>query len=208
MSRAYRHPSRICLDDDQQQQHSRTSSNLQRANYIAGELLITLHHFHRDPRQHRQVRAEITAIAYWMNFFLEECEQIVAQTAEPRPDLIKLSSRVVCDRCKERLRSRRHNDGQTDGHEDLAPDSVWEAQVRFLLARSNRVASYLFEQACCSSNLKKFPECLTKLTDALLRQQRHLEQIGAEETKLVVEARSGRCAKCGQALEGSPEPVH
>src|SRR5438128_2325049 len=99
---AYQHPRRLCFGDDHLQQHRRNSSKLQKANYIAGELLIALHRFHRDPRQYRCVRAEIIAIAYWMNFLLEECEQIVAQTAEQRPDLIKLISRVVCSQCREK----------------------------------------------------------------------------------------------------------
>jgi hypothetical protein len=163
--------------------------------------------FQRDPRQYRWVRAEIIAIAYWMNFFLEECEQVVAQTAEQRPDLISLSARVVCNQCREKLHSaRRHNQRQAED-KGLTPETVWEAQVESLLASTNRVAIDLFEQACCSSDPKKFPECLTKLRNAVLRQQRYLAQIGAKETKLSAESQSVTCAECGESIsiEQAPE---
>jgi len=69
------------------------------------------------------------------------------------------------------------------------------------------VALDLFEQGCGSSDLKNFPECLTKLTNALLRQQRHLAQIAAKEIKIAVKPGSAKCVECGQSVKQSAESV-
>src|SRR5206468_12862013 len=81
----YRNPSRICFDADQLQRHRRLSYMLQQADCLAGELLLMLRRFHRNPRHCRRVRAEIIAVAQWMNFLTEECEYIITETAERRP---------------------------------------------------------------------------------------------------------------------------
>ena len=92
----YRNPSRICFDADQLQRHRRLSYMLQQADCLAGELLLMLRRLHRNPRHCRQVRAEIVAVAQWMNFLTEECEYIITETAERRPDGVTLSWGVLC----------------------------------------------------------------------------------------------------------------
>jgi hypothetical protein len=205
---SYRNPSRICFDADQLQRHRRLSYMLQQAGYVAGELLLMLRRrFHRNPRHYRRVRAEIIAIAQWMNFLAEECEYIVTETAERRPDGVKLSWGVLCKGCREKTASATRRRGRTNAYEHLKPNPSWGAQLDFLLTCTKRVALDLFELSCESSDLKKFPECLTKLTNALLRQQRHLAHIAAKETKIEVKCGSDKCEECGQSAEQSAESV-
>ena len=208
MNRAtYRNPSRICFDADQLQRHRRLSYMLQQADCLAGELLLMLRRLHRNPRHCRRVRAEIVAVAQWMNFLTEECEYIVTETAERRPDGVTLSWGVLCKGCREKTASATHRRGRTNAYEHLQPNPSWRAQLEFLLTCTKRVALDLFEQGCGSSDLKNFPECLTKLTNALLRQQRHLAQIAAKEIKIEVQCGSSKCVECGQSVKQSAESV-
>jgi hypothetical protein len=183
------------------EEHRRYGEKLQRLNYIAGELLIGLRRQYRNRRQYLAVQAEITAIACWMNFLVEQLERIIAQSAEQNPVLIKLKARIVCHDCRPKSRSAPHHYGQGNVAEARPDIAVWQAQVTFLLALTDRVAGDLFEQICASSDLKKVPECLVKLRSALLRQKRYLEKIGAEETKFLVESVSDRCAACGESIQ-------
>src|SRR5439155_25233573 len=189
MNRAtYRNPSRICFDADQLQRHRRLSYMLQQADCLAWELLLMLRRFDCNPRHRRQVRAEIIAVAQWMNFLTEECEYIVTETAERRPDGVTLSWGVLCKRCREKSASATHRRGRTNAYEHLQPNPSWRTQVEFLLTCIQRVALDLFEQGCGSSDLKNFPECLTKLTNA-------------------VKCGSSKCVECGQSVEQSAESV-
>src|SRR5437870_12584038 len=93
---SYRNPSRICFDADQLQRHRRLSYMLQQADCLAGELLLMLRRLHRNPRHCRRVRAEIVAVAQWMNFLTEECEYLVTEHAERGTGGVDLSREVRC----------------------------------------------------------------------------------------------------------------
>src|ERR1019366_6440559 len=177
---------------------------LQKAMYVAIEQLGMLWHLHHDPRQSPQIRADITAVAQWINFLIDQREHIAIEITEQRPDLVKLGGRVVCERCR---KGAKDNSGKTSGHEDSAPPPIWKTQLEFLLACTKRVGVELFEQDCASYNLRKFPDCLTKLVSALLRQRRCLSSMGAEETSIEVEHSSNSCAECGQPINPPPAAV-
>jgi hypothetical protein len=177
---------------------------LQKAMYVAIEQLGMLRRFHRDPRQSPQIRADITAVAQWINFLFEQREHIVIEITEQRPDLVTLGGRVVCERCR---KGARDNCSKTSGHEDSAPPPIWKAQLEFLLACTKRVGVELFERNCASYNLRKFPDCLAKLANALLRLRRYLSSMGAGETRIEVEYSSESCAECGQPINPPPAAV-
>jgi|SRR5208282_1959409 hypothetical protein len=174
---------------------------LQKAMYVASEQLGMLRHIYHDPRQSPQIRAEITAVAQWINFLIDQREHIAIEITKQRPDLVKLGGRVVCETCGKRARDNR---GKASGHESSVPPPIWKTQLEFLLACAERVGVELFEQDCAFYNLGKFPDCLAKLVSALLRQRRCLLSMGAGETRIEVEHCSISCAECGQPINLPP----
>ena len=186
------------------QTSSEIDHELQKAMYVGIELLGMLRHFHHDPRQSAQIRAEITAVAQWINFLIDQREHIAIEMTNQRPDLVKLGGRVVCESCR---KGAKDNGSKTSGHEDSAPPPIWKAQLEFLLACTKRVGVELFERNCASYNLRKFPDCLAKLANALLRLRRYLSSMGAGETRIEVEYSSESCAECGQPINPPPAAV-
>jgi len=176
---------------------------LQKAMYIAIELLAMLRRFHRDPRRNPQIRADITAVAQWTNFMTEQLEHIAIGTTHQRPDLVKLGGRLVCERCRKGARDNRDRISALE--DSTSPPPVWKTQLEFLLARTKTVGMEIFAQECISYNLREFPNCLAKLTNALLRLQRYLVPFRAAETKIEVEHHSHTCAECGQMVELASE---
>jgi hypothetical protein len=176
---------------------------LQKAMYVTIEQLRMLRHFHHDPRQSPQIQADITAVAQWINFLIDQREHIAIEMTNQRPDLVKLGGRVVCESCR---KGAKDNGSKTSGHEDSAPPPIWRTQLEFLLACTKRVGVELFEQDCASYNLK-FPACLAKLVSALLRQRRCLSSMAAGETRIEVKHCSDSCAECGQPINPLPEAV-
>jgi hypothetical protein len=167
--------------------------------YVASELLKMLRCLHRDPRQSPQVRAEITAVAQWLNFLLEQHEQIAVEPTEQALDLVKLGGRLLCDACRQRAKDNRYPTGAQE--DSASPSPIWKTQLEFLLACTKRVGRELFAQDCASYSLGKFPRCLAKLMNALLRQRRYLASTEGRKTNIVVEHCSNGCAQCGQPIE-------
>lgn len=178
------------------QTSSEIDHELQKAMFVGIELLGMLRHFHHDPRQSAQIRAEITAVAHWINFLLDQREHIAIEIDTQRPDLVKLGGRIVCERCRKSAKDNRNASAQKDS----APPPIWKTQLEFLLARTNKVGMELFEQECSSSSPRKFPDCLAKLANTLRRQRRYLASMGSGELRIEVEHCSDSCAECGQPI--------
>jgi hypothetical protein len=163
--------------------------------YVATEQLKMLWLLRRDRRASCQIRAEITAVSQWIAFLSQQREHVI-ETGNQRPDVVRLGARIVCDACRNDAGDNRD---QTSPQNGLAQLPIWTKQLEFLLASTKRVGSELFVHACASYSLERFPECLTKLVNALLKQR----QTGAAETRSAVEHRSDTCGKCGKAMESS-----
>jgi hypothetical protein len=179
---------------------SEVDHELQKAMYIAMEQLGMLRHFHNDRRHSAQIRADITALAQWIDFLINQREHMAIEIATLRPDIVKLEGRIVCERCRKGAREN----PKTSGREDSEPPPIWKTQLEFLLDCTKRVGVELFEQECVSYALRNFPDCLAKLTHTLLRQRRFLSSMGSGETTIEVRHCSGSCAECGQPINPPP----
>jgi hypothetical protein len=185
------------------QTSSQIDLELQKALYVGIELVGMLRHFHHDPRQFAQIRGEITAVAHWMNFLLAQREHITIEIDTQRPDLVKLGGRIVCERCRKSVKDNRN----ASAHKESAPPPIWKRQLEFLLACTNKVGAEIFEQGCSSSSLRRFPDCLAKLSNTLQRQRRYLASMGSGELRIEVEHCSDSCAECGQVINPLPVAV-
>jgi hypothetical protein len=178
--------------------------DLQKVMYVAIELLGMLRWLHHDARQSPQIRADITAVARWINFLMDQREHIACEIAEPRPEVAKLKGRFLCEKC---MKCAKDNYGKTVGYEVSAPPPIWKTQLDFLLACTERVGVELFEQDCASCDLRKFPDCLAKLANAALRLRRYLSSMGAGEMRMGVEPFPDSCDECGQPINPPPEAL-
>ncbi len=172
--------------------------------YIATELLGMLRRLHHDPRQSPPIQADVTAVARWINFLMDQREQIAIEIAEPRSEAVKLGAPFLCERC---MKCAKDNYGKTSGHDDSAPPPIWKTQLGFLLACTERVGVELFEQDCASYDLRKFPGCLAKLANALLRLRRYLSSMGEGKMRMGVEPLPDSCDECGQPINLPPEAL-
>ena len=175
---------------------------LQKALLVAIELVGMLRRFHRDPRQSTLIQREIAVVVHWVSFLIEQREHAAVEITEARPEVVKLSARVVCERCRT---STKDNLERASSHEVPPPRPIWQTQLEFLLTCIRRVAVELFERDCATSHFERYPDCLGKLMNALLRQQRFLASMGAGQTKIEVQHSSDRCAECGQPISPPPE---
>ena len=179
---------------------------LQKAMYVANELLKTLRHLHGDPRRNRQIRADITGIAQWLSFLFAQREHIAIGTIQQRPDLVKLCARLVCETCKKLAKD---NCNKRSAPARLTPPPpIWKAQLQFLLTCTRSVGMEVFAKDCASSNSPQFLDCLENLTKVLLRMRRYLEPTDGGELQIEVEHLDDRtCAECGQVVEPAAESV-
>jgi hypothetical protein len=179
---------------------SEVDHELQKAMYMAMEQLGMLRHLHIDRRHSPQIRADITALAQWIDFLINQREHMAIEIATLRPNVVKLEGRIVCERCRKGAK----DNPKTSGREHSAPLPIWKTQLEFLLACTHRVGAELFEQGCASSILKNFPDCLAKLSNTLRRQRRYLSSMGSGEMRIEVDHCSDTCAECGQMIDPLP----
>jgi hypothetical protein len=173
--------------------------DLQKAMYSATELVGMLRRFYGDPRQFRQIGADIIAVARRITFLIARREAV--EIAQRRPSLMELHVEVVCDRCCDTSIM----EGSTNINTREAADRPhWTTQLAFLFACTERVSKELFEQRCASP--EKFPDCIERLWRALLLQRRYLSSRGVGSPRIeVVEDRSDMCGVCGQPVNPPPE---
>src|ERR1022692_4806114 len=107
------------------QTSSEVDHELQKTMYVGIELLGMLRHFHHDPRQSSRIRADITAVAQWINFLINQREHIAIEMAKQKPDVVKLGGRIVCERCRKSSKDNR----QASAHKDSAPPPIWKTQL-------------------------------------------------------------------------------
>jgi hypothetical protein len=183
---------------------SEIDCELQKTMYRATELLKMLRRFHHDPPQSDRIRAEITAVAQWIEFLSAQRLHTMA-TVEQRPDVVKFGARRVCNNCRKNAKDKR---GSTGPKNDSGPPPNWKRQRDFLLSCTQRVGMEVLAQQCASSNLQKFPDCLPTLMTVLLRQQQLLVGTGVAETRIEVNNCSEiGCAVCGGSLDSGSERV-
>src|SRR5450755_3233465 len=99
---------------------------LQKAMYVATEQLGMLRRFHHDPKQSPQIRADLTAVARWIVFLMDQREHTAIEITKQKPDLVKLVGRVVCERCR---KGAKEKGSKSRGHEDSAPPPIWKTQL-------------------------------------------------------------------------------
>ena len=73
---------------------------LQKALCVAIEQLGMLWRFRRDLKRSAQIRADIGAVARWINFLIDQREYIAVEIIEQRPDLVELGGRSYARRAE------------------------------------------------------------------------------------------------------------
>jgi hypothetical protein len=192
---------------DQLQLHKGMGHQLKRANALAAQRLLQLNRLRPDQRRYEQVYSYLAGLVRWINFLTGCCERIVANGWQQRITRCVVRITTYCKNCRANGRYGNRSTGQGEQAGTLEADPAWEMQVHFLLHLTTLTVWRTFGRACSSpSELKKFPQGLADLTKALLRQLRHLEQMGTggEPEVVVIEDRSEICSECGHRKKDEP----
>ena len=198
-------PAMNYLNEQQNQfnaiEHNRNSQELQKLNYVAGELLIELRWCDDKLHERRRTQVQIGHTAQWMMFLMEKCERTCTNFTQSRPQLIKMQSRLVCQSCQEEIPTSAKMEQAHEKQPRLVQHPIWRAQVEFLLGAINKVGLGLLQHRLRYAGPERFPECLMQLKSALLRQQRHLRTLAGEHTQFGHEDRADKCERCGKRIE-------
>lgn len=185
--------------ETQLRQHKQLGNQLQIANTVAAQALLTLHRFRPDQKRHEQVCIDLTNIVRRMNFLIGYCERIATGSFQKQITRIEAVFGITCEYCENTARSAYRSSGQ-GSIGTLEADPAWDVLVEYLLLHAISTISRA-EGAECSS-LREFaesPRCLHDLIKSLLRQQRHLGRMGGARAPeiVVIHDDAEFCSECG-----------
>jgi ribosomal protein L37AE/L43A len=170
------------------QQHKQLGSQLQRENALAAQAWLTLRRSGQGQKRYEHVCADLANnIVPRMNFLIGRCEQI-ANTVQEIFVQINVHFGSFCEHCDSQERSADRSTLQ-DHIRPLEADPAWGVLVKYLLLQATSTIHRAVGGDCSSpSEFEASPRCLHDLTKALLRQQRHLAEMGSARTpKMIVD---------------------
>lgn len=194
---------RVHADSHLSQSTPTVDHQMQKALYVVVELLGMLRRLDCDPRYSHQVEKAIDELSLGMDFLIKQCEHKDRGTLKQQPKSIKLGAQVVCEECKTSAMAT----GVLSASTAVLPSlpSTWGSQLEFLLTATQRVGFELFEQRCASSTPGRFPNCLVRLRNNLLRQQQYITPKEGREGETAVEYPTDSCAICGRPIAVAQE---
>jgi hypothetical protein len=170
------------------EEHKQLGSQLQRQNALAAQAWLTLRRSGQGQKRYKHVCADLANnIVPRMNLLTGRCEQI-ANTVPEMFVKIELDFATSCKHCDRTARSEGRSSLQ-DHIRPLEADPAWRVLVEFLLLHLTSTIGSAVGGDCSSlSEFEESPRCLQDLTKALLRQQRHLAEMGSARTpKMIVD---------------------
>jgi hypothetical protein len=188
----------------QLQQHKQWGNQIQRANALAAQALLTLRRFRPGQKRYECVCTDLATAVCRMNFLIGCCEQIALSGFRKQFSRINVILGTTCEHCEETGRSADRNSNQGDIG-TLEADPAWGVLVEFLLFEVTLAIHRIVGGECSSlSEFEEFPVGLHDLTKALLRQRRHLARMGsARAPEIVVTYDDAEvCSECGHPTGG------
>lgn len=192
------------------QQHKQLGTQLQREDALAAQALLTLRRSGQGQKRYEYVFADLANnIVPRMNLLTGRCEQIADTVLEIFVHN-EMSFAPFCEHCDSLERGADQSSLQ-DFIRPLEAGPAWGVLVEYLLHLTSTIGSAVGGDCSSLSEFSAYPRCLHDLTKALLRQQRHLAQMGSAPTpKIIVDPnigvifkRGGVCPKCGNPT-GAP----
>lgn len=189
----------------QLRQHKQVGNQLQIANTVAAQALLTLRRFRPDQKRHEQVCIDLTNIVRRMNSLIGCCERIATGGFQKQITRIEVVVEITCEYCENTVGSAYRSSGQ-GSIGTLEADPAWDVLVEYLLLHAISTISRAVGDEC--SSLREFaesPRCLHDLIKSLLRQQRHVRIVSARVPEIVViDDLDEVCSECGNPKTSGP----
>jgi hypothetical protein len=130
-------------------------------------------------------------------------QEIVIAGREQQPQQILVVIRWRCATCAERRRPNNRDDEQSASREALEVDPEYQTEIDSLLELVCQTEERVSEcQRSRGAPPRAFFEGISRLTSALLRQQRHLRDIAARQTpEIEVQHETGGCMHCRKPMK-------
>lgn len=116
----------------QLQQHKQWGNQMQRANALAAQALLTLRRFRPGQKRYECVCTDLANVVRRMNFLIGGCEQLALSGFRKQFSRINVIFGTTCEHCEETGGSAHRNSNQGDIG-TLEADPAWGVLVEFLL---------------------------------------------------------------------------
>ena len=188
---------RSSFPDEQLRQLKSANENLRRLNHAALSQLQHIANSYLTTKQYRAASDSFEILALRMNSVVQFRDGIIT-AARAEPEVIRVVFGTICDSCDDPL-----DEPQDDVPEVLKLDVGQLAEIDALVELAHRTEERVSARCMSRGTLPKaFFTGLCRLTRALLRQRRHLQDTATEQgVKIEVQRdRSGRCIHCNKPV--------
>lgn len=197
-------PRSLLFSKQQLQQLKNTNGRLHKLNLEACRQLRRTGSLNFTRKHYTEAIESFGILAIQMNFLVRFRERIITDASEQEPDVIRVVYSDYCECCSEGKRLTEPADSHRP--EPLKQDPEWLIEIDRLLEVAQRIAERVSTRSMSGTTLSKaFFTALTRLTNALLRQKRHLRKTAPEtRTKIEVDYVEG-CSVCRRPADLSGE---
>ncbi len=189
-------PRSFLFSEQQLQQLKDTNDRLHKLNLEVCRQLRRTGSLNLTRKHYTEAADSFGILAMQMNFVVRFRERIMTDASEQEPDVIRVVFSDYCECCSEGKRLAEPDD-RPDRPEALKQDPGWMMEIDRLLELGQRIAERVSARSMSGATLSKaFFTALTRLTNALLGQRRHLRKTAPEpRTKIEVDYVEG-CSVC------------
>jgi hypothetical protein len=192
---------RCSFSEEQLRQLKSTNESLRRLNDSALSQLQRIGNSYLSKKQFRDAADSFEILAIRMNSVLQFREELTTGGRAQAPEVAYVTFRTICPDCVEPL-----EEPPNEVSEFLKLDSTQLAEIDCALELAHHTGERVLARCCtCPGTLlKAFITGLSRLTRALLRQRRHLQDAAPEQAMRIEvrEKRGGECRQCGKPLPG------
>ena len=191
----------------QLRQLKRAKDRLLKLNRAASCELRRIRFRHLSNTQCREAGEVFRTIATQMVSALQLRHEVLIAGREQQLQLIVVVFHRRCVSCAEKRRPSNADDEESGSREALEPDPGYQTEIDSLLELVCQTEERVSEcQRSRGAPPRAFFEGISRLTSALLRQQRHLRDIAARQTpEIEVQHGSAGCINCRKPTKNEDE---
>ena len=196
---------RLLFTEIQLRQLKRAKDRLLKLNRAALCELRRIRVTHLTYRQYSEAGEVLRTIATQMISTLQLRQEILIAGREQQPQLILVVVRTHCVSCAEKRRPSNADDEKSGSREALEPG--YQTEIDSLLELVCQTEERLSErQRSRGAPPRAFFGAISRLTSALLRQQRHLRDTAARQTpEIEVQFDLSTCKHCRKPMRNEDE---
>jgi hypothetical protein len=196
----------VYFTDGQLQQLRRNTDSLRKLNRVALGALRRIGYTVVTDSEYRDAGDSFSMVASRMGTLLRVRRELLAAGREQLPQRIEVIFGGKCDACWENGPFRKLDDPAADPREALEPDPAHLSETEALLDLAMRTEGRVsVRRESRRAPLRAFFLGISRLTWAVLRQQRELREAAFKHVPETKVARSDNCADCHKPMETEDE---